>query len=485
MLCFLSIATLSAPAQAAPAPNSETGQASPSVVYDYRGPDLSGEYTVAEILALVRASPSALHEVRGADAREWTPWNHVPTLALAWINGAPSADPSAAHAGTQPAPPPGTPPEPAATPPAPMVRSAPLPEAPRALGASSVARPSVTLGGDVRIDFTAANLERLGSELDGAAAAGFNVSRARPILDVRLGRAFYGRMAIEFRQDDHTTSYTNTGITFDVADWAGGWSVQGREVYLGASFGGSTDGAAAENALRHDVRVGLQEPAFGVRDTYEERYVFAGEGRADLARREGLIPDEDLGVGWHGELGKRWAFDVQLLNGSGGASLDQNNGKDLIARVSAAPIDLLAVSVSGLYGARALDGSGEQAQVELAVEVRGPSQRLLIEGIVGTTTEDRLDTFYSAASASGAWVFPVKGALLESVELVGRFQFVDPVAGFDLPDARWSPAAGGWLNWAVAPAHVVRLGATWEMNVPQDSLLPVAHDVVAEAAWAF
>lgn len=474
MLLLVALVTLAAPAQAAP---TETGSASASlgsVVYEYRGPDVSGEYTVAEILRFVRAAPTAEHHVRGADAREWTVWNQVPTLALAWVNSAPTAAPAPVADPVVPnEPPPDVSPT-SAPPPLPDA----LPEPPRPV--ATAVRPAVSVGGDVRIDFTAANLERLGGSVDGAASAGFNVSRARPILDVRLGPHVYGRLAVEFRQDDSTTSYTNTGLTFDVKDWAAGWAVQGREVYLGATFG-STD----ERGLRHDVRVGLQEPAFGVRDSYERRYTFAGEGRADLARREGLVPDEDLGVGWRGELGERWAFDVQLLNGSGGATLDQNNGKDIVARVAAEPVDALAVSLSGLYGARALDGSGEQAQAELAVEVRGPAQRLLLEGILGTTTEDRLDTFFSGASASGAWSFPIRGTVVDGLELVGRFQFFDPVAGFDLPDARWAPAAGAWLDLAVAAEHLVRVGATWEMNVPQDSLLPVEHDVVAEALWVF
>ncbi|MES2640311.1 MAG: hypothetical protein V4850_12535 [Myxococcota bacterium] len=477
-MLFLSLATFSAPAEAAPS-ESAAADGVYAVVYEYRGPSGSGDHTVAEILALVRAAPAGKHEVRGPGANDWTVWNQVPTLALAWVNGAPAGKPAGEPVGAS------SPAEPtpvAVEPPAqtvattPSPTTAPLPPPP--LAVAPVLKPVVTVGGDVRIDFTAANLERLGSAIDGAASAGFNVSRARPILDVALGRFLYGRLAVEFRQDDSTSSYTNTGITFDVKDWAAGWSVQGREVYLGATFG-------AGGGLRHDVRIGLQEPAFGARDTYEERYPFAGDGRADLARREGLVPDEDLGVGWRGELGDRWAFDVQLLNGSGGATLDQNNGKDVIARVAAEPMDALAVSLSGLYGARGLDGSGEQGQAELAVELRGPTQRLLIEGLLGTTTEDRLDTFYSGASATGLWAFPIEGDLIEAIELVGRFQFFDPVAGFDLPDARWSPAAGGWLRWKVAPEHVVRLGATWEMNVPQDSLLPVEHDVVAEAAWVF
>lgn len=490
--------------------------------YEYRGPEASGEYTVDDLLALIRAAPAGVHEVRGGpDAEDWTPWNKVPTLAMAWLApqgvtvyhyargaGEPErltgpeiaarvkSSPDAEHLvwktgmtawtdarsvptlallmGTAPPPLPATIAPPARPPVAPVAVAPPPPPAPAPVAASSPLH--VAVGGDVRIDLTGAHLERLGGGAAGSAAIGFNVSRARPVIDAALGDWFSGRLAVEFRQDDGTTAYTSTGLTLDVQDWAAGWSVQGREIYLQADIGG---------ALRQRVRIGLQEPAFGAREAYEARYPFAGESRADLGRRTGLLADEDLGVGWRGELDDRWAFDVQLLNGSGGASLDQNNGKDFLARAAATPVDALTVSLSGLYGARGLDGTGAQAQAALTVEVTGTNQRLLVEGLAGTTTEDRLDTVYMGAAASGAWRFPVARGPVDYVEAVGRFQFYDPVAGFDQPDAWWAPAAGAWIGWDVHPAHVVRLGATWEMYVPQDSLLPVEHDVVAEAAWVF
>lgn len=467
MLLLLALATQSLPVNAAPPVAPAEGPE--SVVYAYRGPASSGDHTVAEILAFVRAAPRAQHEVLGHEAARWTPWNQVPTIALAWLNGAPSAPvaPPAEAPTESPA---------AEAAPADGAEEAPLPDVAPIAAASPAPTAFVTVGGDVRIDFAAENLERLGSTSDGAASLGFVVSRARPILDARLGKWFSGRLAVEFRQDDSRTTYTDNGPAFDVKNWASGWSVQGREVYLQATGG---------EAFTHRVRIGLQEPAFGVRDRYEHTYRFAGEGRADLARRERLVPDEDLGLGWRGELDDRFAFDVQLLNGSGGTTLDPNNGKDVIARVEATPIELLAVSLSGLYGARGLDGEGEQAQAQIAVEVRGPAQRLLLEGIVGTTSEDRLDTVYTGAAASGAWTFPVASPALDTIELVGRFQFFDPVAGLDMPDAWWAPAAGAWLGWDVHPGHAVRVGATWEMFVPQDSLLAVTHDVIAEAAWSF
>ncbi len=449
-----------------------------SLEYEYRGPSGEGTRTGAEIVALVRAAPRAEHLVKGAADNDWRPWNQVPELARLWLEsdhgagGAPPQRPpdvEEGEAGAEPAP------VPTATPADAEPDEAP--EAPKIAEGGSKASPraAVRVGGDVRIGFVASNLERLGAAGD-PPPAGFVVSRARPIVDVSLGEWLAGRVAVEVRQDDATTTYADTGLSFDVRDWAEGWSIQGREIWLAARAG---------TTFRHEVRVGLQEPAFGVRETYEDDYPFAGEARADLARRTGLIPEEDLGIGWRGALGDTWAFDVQVLNGSGGTRLDQNAGKDFVARVAASPGDLVTVSASGLLGARGEDASGNQAQGELALEVRGARQRVLIEGIVGATTEDRLDTFFSAAAASGAWDFPVESTALSEVTLVGRVQYYDPVAGWDAPDGWWAYGAGAWAGWQVLPEQRVRTGATWQSYVPQDSALPIEHEVVAEVVWQF
>jgi hypothetical protein len=335
----------------------------------------------------------------------------------------------------------------------------------------------VTLGGDVRLGATADHLERLSASGEGAPSAGFVVSRARPIVDVALGKWLAGRVAIEFGQDDSTVTLGAGDAAVDLKSWAAGWSVQGREIFLEAHAG---------TTFHHRFRLGLQESAFGVRDRYERDYAFAGTtGRKDLARRAGLVPDEDLGIGWRGEAGDELAFDLQLLNGSGGTTLDDNTGKDLVARVEASPVKAVRGFLSAEYGARGPTSDGNQLQGELAVEVRGAAQRLMLEGLVGSTTEDPLDTWFSGVSATGEWDVPVHGDALTSVDLVGRFQFFDPVAGLDTPDAWWTYDAGLWADWKVYPGQNVRTGVTWEMYTPQDLDLPATQTVVAEAAWRF
>jgi hypothetical protein len=452
--------------------------ADPSQVYAYRGPTAEGDRTAAEIVELVRAAPSATHLVRGEGAPDWLPWNQVPALAEVWMAGAPAPGKTSSP-GDVPAPGAGGEP-PRNAPPSDTVRPAPgagrtsAPHAARSAPAPIVAAPvgSVRVGGDVRIDLLVPDLERLGAAGDPAPST-FVVSRARPILDVALGEWLTGRLAVEVRQDETSSTYTGLGTSVDVRDWADGWAIQGREIWLGAHGG---------EQLRHEVRVGLQEPAFGVRDTYEDTYPFAGEARADFGRRTGLIPEEDLGVGWRGEL-DAFAFDVQVLNGSGPV-IDQNGGKDFVARVAYTK-GILAISASGLVGARGPLSTGNQAQGALTVQVAGDHQRVLVEALAGATTEDRLDTLYSGAAVHGAWDVPLAKGALESVSVVGRAQYYDPVAGWDAPDGWFAYAGGLWVNWGVLPGQGVRTGATWEMYVPQDALLPIEHDVVAEVAWVF
>jgi hypothetical protein len=295
-------------------------------------------------------------------------------------------------------------------------------------------------------------------------------------VDVSLGTVFSSRVAFEIGQDDSTTTYGDAGLTVDVDDWARGWYLTGREVWLQAE-GGTT--------IHHRLRVGLQEPTFAARDTYEQEYPFAGDARADFGRAEGFIPEEDLGVAWRGEIGETWAIDLQALNGSGGEAFDDNDGKDFIARITASPGSFARIGVSGLFGSRREDSTGQQAQGAVTIDLHGPHQRLLLEGVAGSTTEDRVETVYSGFRASGAWVVPSKSQVLSSLDLVARFSFADPVWGMDAPDAHWGPAAALWLAWRGRPDQDIRTGATWEMYVPQDSAEAVEHNVYVEAAWRF
>lgn len=506
---------LLAPAFAAPPlPSSDEPAA---VLYEYRGPDETGTWSADEIVALVRLHPTATHEVRGPGVPDWTPWTQAAPIAAAWLG--PGAErtwqyaegdaaiplrtaavvdrihaaPDQAHLvwrpgmtdwadartlpsfrgplteearPAEPAPEPVTP----VAPPKKPVEPKPIVEA---LG---LARPAVHVGGDIRFDLVAADLQALGQDGQDAPAAGFRVSRVRPILDVDLGTVFSSRVAIEVGQDDSSTTYGDAGLEVDVTDWARGWYLTGREVWLQAEGG---------DKAHHRLRIGLQEPAFGSRDTYEEEFPFAGESRADFGRAEGYIPEEDLGVGWRGEFGSMWAIDLQALNGAGGEAFDDNDGKDFIARITASPGTFARIGVSGLFGSRREDSTGQQAQGALTIDLHGPHQRLLLEGLAGSTTEDRIETVYSGFRASGAWSIPANSTVLSSLDVLARFSFADPVWGMDAPDAHWGPAAGLWLAWKVGEEQDVRTGATWEMYVPQDAAIDVEHDVVVEAAWRF
>jgi hypothetical protein len=449
----------------------------PSLVYEYRGPGGEGSYPAADIIAMVRQNPMGDHQVRGPGARDWTPWREVPELAEVWLTSTPPGRTPAEQPATSPpresprpdAPAHGT--KGASAGPEVGVRRDPPPDS----GRPPVARPqalAVRFGGDVRAGLHAEGLEGGAT----APSLGFVVSRVRPVFDVSMGEHLHSRVSVELRQDDGTTLYEDTGLAVDVRDWAQGWSLQAREVWLGARFG---------QTVRHDIRIGLLEPAFGQGDAYEERYPFAGEQRLDLARRAGLVPETDVGLGWRAGGGEVWSAELQVLNGSGGTSLDQNLGKDFVARLGVKPIKILGISAAGTFGARGVDATGSQAQGSLGVELNGPRQRLLVEGLIGATTEDRLDTFYSGAAASGAWEFPVKEGVLDRVIVVGRGQYYDPVAGWDAPDGWWSYAAGAWAGWRAGQGQRVRTGVTWETYVPQDLDSPVTHEIIVEAAWRY
>lgn len=430
-------------------------QEAAALVWEYEGPGGARLASTPEIIAAVLAAPRAEHRVRGNGVDEFTPWQQVPVLAEAWMmtkSGA-AAPPEVAA----PAPEPGAAPEPTAAPtPAPLPADAPA--APPA-----TVRPAVRVGADVRVGFSAADLQLAGTATGPTAA--FGVSRARPIVDAQAGMVS-ARVAIEARLAVGVPTFLATGS-------AAYWDVSGREVWVALS-GGQT--------FRHTVTLGLQEPAFGVRRTFEERYPFAGDARADLARKRAILHDEDIGLGWSGRS-ERWAFDVQLMNGSG-ATIDANTGKDAIVRIEGSPVDAVTFSASGLFGARGDDGSEQQITGELSLELSGAHQRVLLEGLVGTLSQDHLGAIGYGGGATAAWDIPLVGAV-EALSLVGRGSYIDPVFGLDAPDAWWGFGGGGWVAWRALADHPLRTGVTWEMDIPQDSRLPISHDLEVEAVWVF
>lgn len=537
---LLALSTLLAPAfaQAAPVAQGET--------FHYRGPSAQGTYGAEQIATFVQADPSGTHwvwqegwaswkpagqvdaiaramapatwtyagpdgrtEVLGADAiaarvraapgphlvwragmPDWKRPADVPELARALAssppplptNGPPPLPTSAPPPlpTTLPTTPPTTPPPPppVASPTAPVTPTASAPAAPAASPASPL-----DVGIEVRANLAADHLESAGDdEAADPTTFGLEIVRVRPRMDLALGRHARSKVTFDLHQDGAVTEVDATSGTVEVPHYADGWTIQGREIWVEASGG---------QKVKHRLRYGLQKPAFGVRDRYDDHanYHLPGDEQTlDLERRAGVTFSEDAGLGYRAEGGK-WAADVQVLNGAGYKALDDNTSKDVILRVEGRPVGWANVAGFAQRGDRGADGSLQLTQYGLSAEVRGQRQRLVAEAFLGDSEVGGAHEF-AGGMATGAWDLPAP-APLDQVTVLARVMAFDPDLGDDglkstpaeYPDAWWSPAGSVAAYWQTGGKDLLLTGLTWESWVPQDANLPVSHALVIQAAW--
>ena len=73
---------------------------------------------------------------------------------------------------------------------------------------------------------------------------------------------------------------------------------------------------------------------------------------------ETLAMDRDMGVMLLGQLGEKFNYNLALMNGTGINTEDNNRGKDIVGRVSYAPLDLVTVGSGFRYGEAPNSDSG-------------------------------------------------------------------------------------------------------------------------------
>ena len=344
----------------------------------------------------------------------------------------------------------------------------------------------VEVGAELRVNFVAENLERVGDDTwaDDPAGFAFVLSRLRPRIDVTLNRHTRARAMFEVHQTDAVTTYEAGATTISVPQYADGWTIQGREIYVERESG---------DKVHHRFRAGVQKTAFGVRDWFDgfDNYYLGGlDAYEDVERRAGLVFAEDVGLGYRiAAKEDRWSGDLQILNGSGFKVMDDNNAKDIIVRLAGRPVSWTNLSVSALFGARGATGDQQVRRASVAAELRGPHQRVMGEFIAGRTEEGsaRDEMAYMAAAA---WDFEMTG-VLDRVSVVGRFQGYDPDtsnsqgADAPYPDNWWSSAAAAQFYWNAVPKTTLLTGLSWEMMVPENLEEPITQALVAQVACKF
>jgi hypothetical protein len=250
--------------------------------------------------------------------------------------------------------------------------------------------------------------------------------------------------------------------------------------------------------VRHSLRFGLQKPAFGIRDRFDgfdEYYLGGTRAYEELERRAGLVSSEDAGIAYRAEA-KRWAADLQLMDGVGYAKTEDNGGKDVIVRLSGDPLPWLTVLASADRGVRGADTDQQFWQLAGGVEARGPHQRIVAEYLTGHSEVDGPRDF-QGAQAAAAWDVPMHGDTLDHLSVVGRYYFFDPQTGNEFcpegqacdwesyPDNWGGPAAALVAYWDTRPGITLLTALTWEMWWVENQEEPIRQSVVLQVAWKY
>lgn len=350
------------------------------------------------------------------------------------------------------------------------------------------------LGGDYQVNFVSEHMERAG---DPAYAANpprptFTIAHLRPRADLDATPWLALRAAVEFAaypdsppmdpeivSDDLSVAGTDESVLDPTID----------ELYLRLHTG---------KDLRAALRVGAMHTSFGLRDAYDAYDAFYLGGQLaymEPERRFGVSPGIDMGVGGRIAWKDTAALDLQLINGSGVTRLDSTAAKDVVARVTLAPVSFVEVRASVMHAGTKDDGHTHGAfSLELNARELWPSvaPRVVGEAVMSRVSAGGYDTDRLAWLVAGAADLPLKTSVTDHLTLVGSMSGFDPdyvkglTNGAFAFDQSWYVDTGLNLYWntgeAAKPAGGVRpltafTGLTFERVIPQNSQEPIANSV--------
>jgi hypothetical protein len=373
---------------------------------------------------------------------------------------------------SEPEPEPVPEPEPEPAPEPPPVSEPPMP-APKAVPPPETG-PFVVPKGELRSEFYGSGLERLGSP-DNPGFLGFQTSRARVGVAVNLAENAQVVLLIDVRNNAGTgvavLESTGEEITYD--SYPADWDVHVPMAYVAGSF--------SALGLDHTLRIGIQKVLFGFRPMYDGYsggfYMPHPVAFVDLGRRSKVIPSFDNGLAWTVKK-QAIAVDLQIMNGTGWRSTEQNLGKDALIRISAQPISLITVVGTGLVSAET-NGSTSVIWQAGALLTKEP-MRVLVEGLGGANIVD------------GQSTGRLGGAVAFSGDLeIGNFDFVtrvSPTVSIQAFDGDTSTSGDGWLAVQAGAAAFLDVnekltswfGLSWETMTNPQGTTPPSHSAALQ-----
>lgn len=355
------------------------------------------------------------------------------------------------------------------------------------------------LGGDFQANFVAEHLERGGDVAfaDNPPRPTFTVAHFRPRVEFEATDWLSLRAAMEFAAFPDSPP-VDPEILGDALAVAGS-----DESILSPSIDEMFLRLHTGKSLRTTLRMGVLHTSFGLRDAYDQHDAFFLGGQLaymEPERRFGISPGIDLGVGWRLAWKDMAALDLQLINGSGVTRLDSTSSKDIVARVTLAPVSMVELRGSVMHAGTKDDGHTHGAfSVELNARSLLPSvaPRIVAEGVMSRVSVGGYDTDRLSWLVAGAADVPLQTVLTDHVSIVASLSGFDPdfvASSVDVApvyDQNWYVDAGANLYWNTeGPKRAGRdggkqrgrgvtafTGLTFEQMIPENADLPVSNSI--------
>lgn len=356
------------------------------------------------------------------------------------------------------------------------------------------------LGGDFQVNFVAEHLERGGDPAyaDNPSRPTFTIAHLRPRVDFDATPWLALRASMEFAAvpESPPVDPEVLGDTLVVSSDEAILSPAVDELYLRLHTG---------KALRQALRMGVLHTAFGLRDDYDDydKFFLGGQlAYMEPERRFGISPGTDIGLGWRLAYKDLAALDLQLINGSGATKLDGTATKDMVARLTLSPIDVVEVRGSVMHAGNSTDGHTHGA---FSLGLNGGrflpsvSPRIVTEGIMSRVTAGGVDDDRIAWLVAAAGDIPIRTTATDHVSLVASYSGFDPkfISGGPSDstsfDQNWYIDVGANLYWNTegrritparegkrdrTPTTTAFTGLTFEQVIPQNADLAVSNSIV-------
>ncbi|MDG1480054.1 MAG: hypothetical protein P8R54_10720 [Myxococcota bacterium] len=238
--------------------------------------------------------------------------------------------------------------------------------------------------------------------------------------------------------------------------------------------------------------IGVQEPIFGQQTWFDDDadgFYTVSQRFQSVTVLSALHGVRVMGAAATARLQKdRGEVSVMMSNTGDAAVAEDNNGKDVSARLQYTLSEPVTIALSGRSGSRNIDDSGSLTAGDAAVRIKYGAISGLFEGVIGVNDDGSGDTdqptFGGTNIALTAGV-PLPIELLDTLRVTGRLAFFDPNLSTRDADAWLQNNVGLTVSWQTTGTTQLLSGLGYEVYVPIDATIPISHRALVETIFQF